>query len=259
MITALELKELACGYFGVPILHQVDLTVHSGEILAVVGPNGVGKSTLIRAASGSLKPLAGQVLIGDTDLAKLKPSERARRVSVVSQALNLPEAFSALDVVLMGRTPYLGWLERESQQDHEIARAALRRTETEDLALRRMGQLSGGEQQRVLIARALAQATPVMLFDEPTAHLDLRHQERLLKLIRTLCQEQALAVMIALHDLNLVSRFADRVALLSNGVVHKLGTPERVLTPDELAHVYGIKIHVMSHPLNGKPLILAGE
>ncbi|TFH35858.1 MAG: ABC transporter ATP-binding protein, partial [Anaerolineales bacterium] len=155
--------------------------------------------------------------------------------------------------------PYLGWFERESHQDYEAAMAALKRTETEDLASRLIGELSGGEQQRVLIARALAQATPAMLFDEPTAHLDLRHQDRLLKLIRTLCREQHLTVMIALHDLNLVSRFADRVALLSDGGVHRLGKPEQVLTSEELASVYGIRIHVMAHPFDGKPLILPGD
>jgi iron complex transport system ATP-binding protein len=184
---------------------------------------------------------------------------RAQRVSVVSQALNLPEAYTVIDVVLMGRTPYLNWFERENQHDYEVAMAALARTETESLAARRIGELSGGEQQRVLIARALAQAAPVMLFDEPTAHLDMRHQERLLKLIRSLCREEQLAVMITLHDLNLVSRLADRVALLSNGGVHKLGTPDEVLTPEVLANVYGMQIHVMPHPLNGNPLILPGE
>lgn len=255
----LDLQHLSCGYFDAPILSDVNLQVHPGEIVAIVGPNGVGKTTLIRAASGSLKPLDGHVLIGNQELRSLSTSMRAQRVSVVSQALNLPEAYTVIDVVLMGRTPYLNWFERENQQDHDIAMAALERTETENLAMRRIGELSGGEQQRVLIARALAQATPVMLFDEPTAHLDMRHQERLLRLIRSLCQKDQLAVMITLHDLNLVARLADRVALLSDGRVHNLGKPGEVLTPDALADVYGIQIHVMAHPLDGSPLILPGE
>jgi iron complex transport system ATP-binding protein len=159
----------------------------------------------------------------------------------------------------MGRTPYLNWFERENQNDRDIAMAALERTETEDLASRRIGELSGGEQQRVLIARALAQSAPVMLFDEPTAHLDLRHQERLLKLIRSLCYEEQLTVMVTLHDLNLVARLADRVALLSDGGIHSQGESKEILQPDVLAEVYGIQIHVMTHPLNGNPLILAGD
>ncbi len=255
----LDLQNLTCGYFGNPVLHDVELRIHPGEIVAVVGPNGVGKSTLVKAASGSLRPMGGRVLIGGDELSKLSAPQRARRVSVVSQALNLPEAFTVLDVVLMGRTPYLNWFEREGKNDHEIALAALERTELEDLAFRRMGELSGGEQQRVLIARALSQSTPVMLFDEPTAHLDLRHQERLLKLIRSLCLEDQLAVLITLHDLNLVARLANRVALLSNGSIHRQGEPQEVLKPEVLAEVYGIQIHVMSHPLNGNPLILPGE
>jgi len=135
----------------------------------------------------------------------------------------------------------------------------MHRTETEPLGSRLIGSLSGGEQQRVLVARALAQAAPVMLLDEPTAHLDLRHQDRLLGMLRTLASEHGLAMLMALHDLNLVSRFADKVALLSNGRVWRLGEPVDVLRPDVLEEVYGMRILVMAHPLNGGPLILSGE
>jgi iron complex transport system ATP-binding protein len=256
---ALVLTGVEAGYGDRPVLRAIDLQVRPGEVLAIVGPNGVGKSTLIKAASGTLAPRRGQVNIAGQDLARMKPAERARRVSVVGQALNLPPAFTALDIVLMGRTPYLGWFEREGFRDREIAREAMERTETEVLADRPIGQLSGGEQQRVLIARALAQKAPIMLMDEPTAHLDLRHQDAQLKLIRRLVREDDLAVLIALHDLNLVARFADRVALLSAGSVHAEGIPEDVLTPEHLAAVYGIEIHVMKHPIHGKPLVLTGE
>ena len=254
----LRIERATLGYGTKPILWDVNLSVEPGEILAIVGPNGVGKSTLVKASCGSLPLLDGEILIGEKNLRELKPDQRARLVSVVSQAVNLPPAFTAVDVVLMGRTPYLGWLEHESDRDRQIALEAMARTETIDLATRPIGELSGGEQQRVLIARALAQSTPVMLLDEPTAHLDLRHQDNLLKLVRDLAYVDNLAVMITLHDLNLVARFADRVALLSNGRVRKIGAPVEVLTPDELAEVYGIRIHVMAHPLDGKPLVLSG-
>ncbi len=227
--------------------------------MAIVGPNGVGKSTLIKGASGVLSPRSGEVIVEGQRLDEFAPAERARRISVVSQAVNLPQAFSALDVVLMGRTPYLGWFERESEQDYSIALDAMRQTETDQFADRPLGELSGGEQQRVLIARALAQAAPVMLLDEPTAHLDLRHQDQLLKLLARLTRERGLSTMIALHDLNLVSRFSDLVVLLSNGRVHSCGNPEEVLAPETLEEVYGLRIHVMTHPLNGRPLILTGE
>jgi len=256
--SALRIEQATLGYGKEPVLQEVNISVQPGEILAVVGPNGVGKSTLVKAACGSLPLLEGEVLIGEHNLRELKPGQRARRVSVVSQAVNLPPAFCALDVVLMGRTPYLGWLEQESERDRRIALDAMARTETISLAKRPIGELSGGEKQRVLIARALAQSTPVMLLDEPTAHLDLKHQDNLLKLVRNLAFVDNLAVMITLHDLNLVARFTDRVALLSNGRVRKIGVPAEVLTPDELADVYGIRIHVINHPLDGKPLVLSG-
>jgi iron complex transport system ATP-binding protein len=255
----LELLSASLGYADHPVLRQVSLRVDPGEILAVVGPNGVGKSTLIKAGSGALAPLSGEVRINGQDLRSLRPAARARLVSVVPQATDLPGSFLALDVVLMGRTPYLGWLENEGALDREAAQLAMERTELAELAERPVGELSGGEQQRVLIARALAQQAPVMLLDEPTAHLDLRHQDQVLRLVRELARERSLAVLLALHDLNLVARFADRVALLSNGRVRALGKPEQVLTPDQLAEVYGMRIHVMPHPVFGTPLVLSGE
>jgi iron complex transport system ATP-binding protein len=255
----LELLNASLGYAEHPVLRQVSLRVDPGEVLAVVGPNGVGKSTLIKAASGALPPLSGEVRINGQDLRSLRPAARARLVSVVPQATDLPGSFLALDVVLMGRTPYLRWLENEGALDREAAQLAMQRTELAELAERPVGELSGGEQQRVLIARALAQQAPVMLLDEPTAHLDLRHQDQVLRLVRELARERSLAVLLALHDLNLVARFADRVALLSNGGVRALGKPEQVLTPDGLAEVYGMHIHVMPHPVFGTPLVLSGE
>jgi iron complex transport system ATP-binding protein len=254
----LRFQEASIGYGEKPVLREVSLSVHPGEVLAVVGPNGVGKSTLVKAASGILPVFSGQILVDQQDLHRMPPAQRARHVAVVPQATHLPGAFTALDVVLLGRTPYLGWLERESSDDLQIALQAMERTWTIELADRRVGELSGGEQQRVLIARALAQAASVVLLDEPTAHLDLRHQDGVLSLVRQLAVEQGLAVMITLHDLNLVARFADRVALLSDSRVRKLGLPAEVLRPEELASVYGIAIHVMSHPIHGTPLVLSG-
>ncbi len=255
----LELQDASLGYGRQPVLREISLQVGAGEVLAVVGPNGVGKSTLIKAACGTLPALQGRVTIDGRELRWMRPAARARLVSVVPQATDLPGSFRALDVVLMGRTPYLGWLQSEGPLDLQAAQQALQRTELASLAERPVDELSGGEQQRVLLARALAQQAPVMLLDEPTAHLDLRHQEQVLRLVRELAQERGLAVLLALHDLNLVARFADRVALLSDGGVRALGSPEAVLTPDELAQVYGMRIHVMPHPVFGTPLVLTGE
>ena len=249
---------MTLGYPGRTVLEDIEFSVRAGEVFAVVGPNGVGKSTLIRAASGILPPERGKIAIQGQDIVRMSPARRARRVAVVPQAIHLPPAVRAMEVVLMGRTPYLGWLEREDELDRQLAADAMRRTETYELADRRVGELSGGEQQRLLVARAVAQSASVLLLDEPTAHLDLRHQDRTLKLVRDLAHEQGIGVLIALHDLNLVARFSDRVALLSDGRIKSIGDPRQVLTPLELGAAYGVEIHVVEDPIHGTPLVLTG-
>lgn len=258
MTPVLQLEGAAVGYPGRMVLEGIDLAIEPGEIFAIVGPNGVGKSTLIKTASGILPIVSGHVRLEGFDLLKQTPEWRAQRIGVVPQATRVPPGFTARQVVMMGRTPYLGWFEREGSQDRQLAQQALRRSCTEHLAERPMGELSGGEQQRVMVARALAQSPRLLLMDEPTAHLDLRHQDETLSIIRGLADEANIAVLIALHDLNLVARFADKVALLSDGTIRKQGFPRQVLTPTDLAAAYGIKIHVMDHPLHGTPLVLSG-
>ena len=258
MSAALAFEQVGVAYPSRAVLHGVNLAVEPGQVLAIVGPNGVGKSSLIKVASGILRPVHGRVLVDGRDVADFEPAERARTLAVVPQATRVPPAFTAEQVVLMGRTPFLGWLDREGPEDRARAAEAMQRTGTVELAGRPMGELSGGEQQRVLVARALAQSAGVLLLDEPTAHLDLRHQDETLRLVRSLAGEAGLAVLIALHDLNLVARIADRVALLSAGGVKKLGAPVEVLTPELLAAAYGLEIHVMDHPIHGTPLVFAG-
>lgn len=251
----LSLDNIVVRYGPHDVLRDVTLSVSPGEVVALIGPNGAGKSTLIRAASGVLAPVRGRVTIDGVELSRLPPDTRARRVAVVPQAARLPEAFTAFDTVLMGRTAYLGWLGRESMADRAIAHAALERTCTAALADRRIGELSGGEQQRVLIARALAQAAPVLLLDEPTAHLDLKHQSGILDLVRGLAHDEGRAVLVALHDLNLAAHFADRVALLAGGTLHGVGRPAEVLTAGALSHAYDVPIDVTAHPRHNTLLI----
>jgi len=252
----LNIQSLTVTYGSHTAIKDVNLSIRKGEILALIGPNGAGKTTLIRAVSGVIHPQAGEICLSGKNLADFSPARRAKYLSVVPQARNLPEAFTVRQTVLLGRTPYLGWLGQPSSSDHEHVTWALERTETLSLADRRIGELSGGEQQRVLLARALAQQTPIMLLDEPTAHLDLHHQARLLNLVRELTREQGLAVLMALHDLNLVAIYADRVALLVNGQLSFLGTPNEVLTPSRLSEAYQLQLNVVPHPEYGTPLIL---
>jgi iron complex transport system ATP-binding protein len=252
----LEIRSLSVGYGERRVLHNLNLDLPSGQILGVIGPNGAGKSTLIRTLSGILTPQTGQVHVAGRALVQLSHAERARLIAVVPQATHLPPAFTAWETVLMGRTPYLNWLGQTSAHDEEIVRQAMLHTDTLELADRRVGELSGGEQQRLLLARALAQAAPLLLMDEPTAHLDLQYQFSLLDQIRDLVKEGKLAVLIVLHDLNLVARYADQVALLVKGEIRALGTPRQVLTPDLLSQAYHTPLEVLSLGHSGQPFVI---
>jgi iron complex transport system ATP-binding protein len=174
----------------------------------------------------------------------------------VPQAVSLPPAFTVWETVLLGRTPYLGFLGQPSGADEELARRALERVSAWTLAERRVGELSGGEAQRVLLARALCQSTPIMLLDEPTAHLDLQYQVSLLELVRELAHHDGLAVLIAMHDLNLAARYADRVALMDAGEIKALGEPGQVLRPEMIEAAFGLRVQVVKHPFLDVPLVL---
>jgi iron complex transport system ATP-binding protein len=252
----LRIESLSVSYNSREILHDISLSVQSGEILALIGPNGAGKSTLIRAASGVI-PFSGQVRTNGDTFHALTPMQRAKYIAVVPQAILLPPAFTVWETVLMGRTPHLGFLGQTSRADEDLARRALERVHADSLAERRVGELSGGESQRVLLARALCQSTPILLLDEPTAHLDLQYQVSLLELVRKLVREDNLAVLVALHDLNLAARYADRVALMVAGKITALGAPREVLTPELISHAYCLPVDVVEHPFNGGPLVLA--
>ena len=252
----LLIDQLSVAYGPHVILHEVSLEVRSGEVLALIGPNGAGKSTLIRAVSGVIPIQGGRVRTNGDDFAALSSMQRARYLAVVPQAVSLPAAFTVWETVLLGRTPYLGFLGQPSHKDEELARMALERVGAGSLAGRRVGELSGGEQQRVLLARALCQSTPILLLDEPTAHLDLQYQVSLLELVSDLAHRDKLAVLIALHDLNLAARYADRVALLVAGAIKALGTSRNVMTSELLSQAYSLPIKVVDHPFLSGLIVL---
>ncbi len=253
----LLIESLTVSYGTRRILDNVSLTIENGEVLALIGPNGAGKSTLVRAVSGVvLAHPGGVVRKNGVNLLSVSPMERARLLSVVPQISSLPPAFTVRETVMLGRTPYLNFLGQVSAQDEAMVQRALERVDALDLAERPVGELSGGEQQRVLLARALAQNTPIMLLDEPTAHLDLQYQVGLLELVRTLAHDDGLAILIALHDLNLAARYTDRVALLVSGQVKAVGTPQQVLIPELIGEAYHLPVSVIPHPFDGSPLVL---
>ena len=251
----LTVQSISVQYEERQALRDVSFQIQPGEILGVIGPNGAGKTSLVRAISGVLPLAAGQISMDGRDLGRLSEMERARQLAVVPQARNLPGAFTVWEMVLLGRTPHLGWLGSLSPQDEEITRQAMRRTDTLALAERRLGELSGGEQQRVLMARALAQTAPILLMDEPTTHLDLQYQVALMDLARSLAEQEKLAILVCLHDLNLVARYARRVALLVEGRLQAIGTPEEVLTAERLSQVYHVPLQAIPLP-GAAPVIL---
>jgi iron complex transport system ATP-binding protein len=257
----LTVEQIQTGYSARTVLHGVSLKLEPGELVALIGPNGSGKSTLLRAISGLLPLQHGSIVVDGQDIVHMNEGQRARKIAVVPQARNLPPAFSAREVVAMGRTPYLNWLGQLSASDEALIEEVMRQTDTLDYASRPVGELSGGEQQRLLLARALVQQTPYLLLDEPTTHLDLQFQIGLMERIHQLAHPgtSALptrAVLIAVHDLNLALEFADRVALLVKGEILHLGTPADVLQPELLSQVYDVPLTLLRDPNNGQTALL---
>lgn len=252
----LRVEGVSLGYNGHDVLSSVSICVRPGQMVGLIGPNGCGKSTLIRGISGVLALRSGQVIVDGLNIDAMRRCDLAKRLAVVPQTPILPVNFTAYEVISMGRTPYLGRFKDESKEDIAAICRALHETGTADIAERRIGELSGGERQRVTIARALAQEPHVMLLDEPTAHLDINYQIQILDLVRRLCHQKKLAVLTALHDLNLAAQYCDRIVLLRQGEVFKEGVPAEVITEDAIREVYGVSVCVSEHPVNQLPATL---
>jgi iron complex transport system ATP-binding protein len=257
---ALALDDLSVRYpqSASDALERISLVVRSGEIVALAGPNGCGKTTLLRAASGILAPRSGRVVCAGQarPMHLLPPGIRSRLLAVVPQMAGLPSGYTVAESVILGRISFHGWFGPETSADRKAVGSALTAVGLESMADISIEKLSGGMQQRVLIARALAQEASILLMDEPTAHLDIRYQIETLELLRRFAREHGRVVVAAMHDLNLVSRFADRIALLSGGRLIRCGRPPEVLTAEILSPLFGHPMHVIPHPLYGYPLIL---
>jgi iron complex transport system ATP-binding protein len=249
----LELDRVSIAYDGRVVVKDITLGAAPGDLIGLIGPNGSGKTSLIRAISRVVPTAAGRIFLEGREVARLSRPELARLVAVVPQNPHLPETFTALEIVLMGRNPHLGLLRYEGQQDYARCRWAMEVTYCWHLARRYMGEVSGGERQRVVIARALAQEPRVLLLDEPTANLDINHQIEMMELIRDLRQE--LLVVMAIHDLNLAAQYCDRLVMLNGGTVFTQGPPTQVITSENIRAVYGAEVLVHPHPTNGLPVV----
>jgi iron complex transport system ATP-binding protein len=256
MTARLEVDGVSFSYGGRAVLSEVSFAVAPGELLGVIGPNGSGKTTLVRLVSGVLRPDAGTVRLGGRVLGTYRRRELARRLAVVPQDPVLEFPFTALEVVLMGRAPHLPALGFPRARDLEIAREAMATLEVTDVEHRPLDRLSGGERQRVLLARALAQEPEVLVLDEPTTHLDLRHQAGIHDVVRALGRSRGTAVVSVLHDLNLAALFCDRLALLAAGTLVGLGPPDTVLVPETLRMAYRTEVWVGRNAATGTPLVV---
>ena len=255
-MTLLAFQDVSTGYATRPdVLRGVSLSVAAGEVVALVGPNGAGKSTVLRAATRVLVPRSGHVLLAGRDVQAMDARALAREIAVVAQLAELPFGMTVGELVALGRTPHLRLLLGPGRHDREIVDWALSATSTEFLAERFVDELSGGERQRVFLARALAQEPRVLLLDEPTANLDLQHQVTALDFVRAQARDAGLAVLAAIHDLQLAALYCDRVVVLNQGEVVASGTPEEVLTPGVLLPAFGQPIVVAPHPTHGVPLV----
>ena len=256
MTPVLEADGVGFAYGETPVLRDVALRVAPGELVGIIGPNGSGKTTLVRLLSGVLPPATGTIRLGGRPLATLRRREVARTIAVVPQDPALEFPFTALEVVLMGRAPHLPALGFPRAHDVAVARAAMARLEVAALESRPLDRVSGGERQRIFLARALAQEPALLLLDEPTTHLDLRHQAGIHDVVRELARRDGLAAVSVLHDLNLAALYCDRLVLLAGGAVARVGTAEEVLAPDVLSAAYDARVHVGVNPLTGGPIVL---
>jgi iron complex transport system ATP-binding protein len=248
----LQVDDVSFAYPSGPrVLNDVSFAVQAGAIVGLLGPNGSGKTTLLRLVSGAIKPERGAIRVGGVPVATLGPRERARRVAVVPQETRSTFDFTALDIVLMGRYPHLGAFELEGADDQLIASEAMAATGTRHLASRPFATLSGGEKQRVVIAGALAQASDVLLLDEPTASLDLGYQLEIATLLQRLNRERQTTMIVSTHDLNLAAALCSSLVLIRAGRVIAEGRTAAVLTREHVKALYDVDADVAFHPRAG--------
>ncbi len=238
----ITIKGLTFSYKSSKILDELDLLVGDSEVLSLVGPNGSGKTTLIKCIDRILTPM-GSILLDDREIERLSRQEIARMIGYVPQSSSTPLATTVFDTVLMGRRPHISW--RVSDYDLDQVADILELLHLDHLAMRDFSQLSGGQKQKVLIARALAQEPEVLLLDEPTSSLDMRHQLEVMETISSLVKEKRISAVMAIHDLNLASRFSDKLVMLKGGKVYAAGSPDELINEGNISRIYGIEAVVM--------------
>lgn len=255
MLPMIETRQIGFAYQDKEVLKDVTLSIQPGVFAGLIGPNGSGKTTLLKLIEGLLHPRQGEVLLQGVPVRQMSRRNLAKILAVVPQDSPMAFPFQVREVVLMGRSPHLGAWQFEKDKDYAIVNEAMAMTDTLSLADRPMDRLSGGERQRVLIARALAQEPQVLLLDEPTTFLDIRHQVEFFDLIKGLNRDHGLTVLAVTHDINLASLYCDVMILLKDGEIHLRGCPEEVVTEEHIQAVYNIPVFVDRHPVIGLPRV----
>ncbi|MFH0926638.1 MAG: ABC transporter ATP-binding protein [bacterium] len=252
----LKIENLRCGYDSRFILQDINFGIERGDFLGIIGPNGSGKTTILRAILRLLRPQKGSIFFEGQDIWKIKIKDLAQKIAIVSQSLP-QDSMKVEEFVLLGRIPHFKGIQfLETRKDIEITKRSLELTQTTRFKDQPLNEISGGERQLVLIARALAQEPRLLLLDEPTSHLDITHQVKILDMIRRLNKEVDLTVLMVLHDLNLASEYCSRLVLINNGRIYKIGNPEEVLDCQIIEEVYKTRVLVERNPLSVKPYVI---
>ena len=254
-MSLLQIDDIFFSYRDVPVIKGISITINRGDFWAFIGPNGSGKTTLLKLMNGILSPQKGHIYTHGTPIHGMTRQQLAQFMAVVPQGFTSFSSFTVLDVVLMGRTPHLYSRSFENEKDMEIAEQAMKKTNVLPFAHRSMNHLSGGEVQRVLIARALAQSPQILLLDEPTTFLDLQHQMEIMAMLQKLNEEENVTVVAITHDVNLASLYCRQIALFQDGKLQAMGNAHDVITAKNMAEVYKTPVLVGRHPLSDCPII----
>ena len=252
----IEPKNVTCGYGDFPVLKAFSLQIAEGDFCALLGPNGAGKSTLLYTIMGYLKPSEGYITIFEKDIAKIKHSWLAKQIAFVPQETRSEFDHTVQETVLMGRYPYLGFLQSYSSEDYEAVDAVLENLKLTEFKHRWLSEISGGEKQRVLIARALVQQTPFILLDESLSQLDINYQIEIMKLLRTIHSKENKTVLIVSHNINLASNYAERLIFLKEGKLLAAGKPEDLMQKETLKDLFAVELDIMINPHTGHPNII---
>lgn len=242
-----NIDEISFSYGNYDVLNNVSLDLEKGQILSIVGPNGSGKSTLLKCIVQILKQNNGEIYYEDTNIKEIDPKELAKKFGYVPQSSSQAFSFTVMDTVMLGRKPYIQWA--VSKNDIEITSRVLKQMSLESISDRPLNELSGGQRQKVFIARAIAQETQTLLFDEPTNNLDIKHQLEVFDVVTDLSRKNNKTVIIVVHDLNYALRYSDKIIMLKDGQIYSAGKPEEVLTKENIKEVYDVEVEIIKNSL----------